>query len=114
MLTVLHRRIRRHRSQVIVLLAVLALATVGAVAHSALMNRAADEHMAGTATSICLIVGATLAFTGAAALVARKLLGQPSWSPVVLPVRVAPAAPAPVTVSVRAGPPPSLLQVFRF
>lgn len=113
MLTLLHRHLRRHRSHLIALLVVLALATIGAASHSALMSGAMNDHMVGSATSICLVVGATLAFAGAVVLGTRRLLQGPTWSPVLLAVPAPPAAPPLLTVPVRAGP-PSLLQVFRF
>lgn len=113
MLTTLHRHLRRHRSQAIALLAVVVLAAVGAGAHAALMNGAMDDHMAGSATSICLVVGAALAVMGAAVLGTRRTVRGPTWSPLRLVVAVAPVSPTLLAVPVRAGP-SSLLQVFRF
>ena len=108
----LRPHLRRHRSQVACLVAVLALAGAAATAHASLMSGSMGDHGGGNLATVCIVRGAAIAVTGAVILAApRRVLPLMSSS--------VPAAPRSVraepirSLRSRAGP-PALLQVFRF
>jgi hypothetical protein len=112
MLTSVHTLLRRHRRQVRWALAVFAILASGLAVHSLAMSGAMSDHAAGDAAALCMAVGGSLAFAGAAVAFAAR---RPSQHPNRL-VDVA-AAPATAFIPdgpwalVRAGPPGS--QVLR-
>ncbi|MEX0741359.1 MAG: hypothetical protein WD079_01085 [Phycisphaeraceae bacterium] len=102
----------RRRHQVLIALAVLAVALTALTAQTTLMDGGMDDHVMSDAAAICLAVGGSLAIIGVAIFAVRRLRQRPLW--------LIPAAPTPARLFVgatpgflaRAGPPP-LLQVFR-
>jgi hypothetical protein len=113
MLTTLNSQLRRHRRKAKWALAVLAVAAVAHIAHSALMSSDMGDHSTSNAVAICLTVGGCVAVIGVAAFAVRRVLQRPTWT---IPAPFPPAlahVPAAAGFLGRAGPPPSLLQVFR-
>ena len=111
MLILLNSRLRRHRRQAALVLAVFAFGVLGFAAHSAVMG--SDMGKMGDTAAVCLALGGCAVFIGAAVFAVRRLAAtRPLW---LIPAPAAPTLPFIPAFSgflVRAGPPP-LLQVFR-
>jgi nitrate reductase gamma subunit len=112
-LTSVRIQIRRHRHKLLWVAAVFAAAAIALSAKSAL----ASAHVHGEvsdAVAICFTVGACVAVAGVAAFAVRRLGQRPLWQVSEPLGPVAAFVPAFPGFLVRAGPPPPLLQVFRF
>lgn len=116
MLTATHHQLQRHRRKLLWGVAVLVVATAGLTAKTVLANAHADGEMAtgvDDVAAICIIGAGCVAVIGLGTFAIRRPTQRPRWRLRALLVPSSVHTPVTLGFSARAGPPSSLLQIFR-